>query len=158
MPQRVRWVAACLICGVLVGGALSVASWVLSGGASARSPETFELVIPEGTAARIEAGDGAPALPADLTFVVGDTLVLRNEDSVAHAMGPYPVLARTTLRLPLERPSTRSLSCTFHPRGAVDLIVKARADPTLLVWSALVFGLPLGGGAAIVLWVVRDLA
>lgn len=154
---HVRSLALCLSLGTVVGGALSLASWVLSGDIAARLPQTVEFVIPAGTATRIEAGEGAPAIPPDFTFLVGDTLVLRNEDSAAHAMGPYPVQAGSTLRIPLLQATTRSYLCTFHPQGAVDLVVKSRPDLMPLVWSTLLLGLPLGGGAAGVLWVARSL-
>lgn len=155
--RHVPALALCLSLGVAVGGALSLASWVLSGGTSARPPETFEFVIPAGTSERIQAGESVRAIPADLTFLVGDTLVLRNADSAPHAMGPYPVEAGSTLRIPLTVPTTRSYLCTFHPQGAVDLVVGSRPDPLALVWPTLLLGLPLGAGGAGALLIARSL-
>ncbi|HSJ28114.1 MAG TPA: hypothetical protein VLB67_07865 [Acidimicrobiia bacterium] len=63
--------------------------------ASCSAPEArvVELVVPAGTNARLVAGDTVDILPRELTFRVGDTLRIRNDDSVAQEVGPYFVAA-----------------------------------------------------------------
>ena len=45
---------------------------------SDRAPEVIELTIPDGTASRVEAGEPILAIPEEMVFVVGDTLLIRN--------------------------------------------------------------------------------
>ncbi len=144
-----RW-ALCLAGGIVVAGGLSLASWFLLSDGPTRAPGTIELVIPAGTAARIEAGGAPPSIPSELTFVVGDTLVLRNEDSVQQEMGPFAVPAGGTLRIPLRQASTQTFLCTFHPQGRVGLVVRGRTSPLWILWPTLLLGLPLGAAAGAV--------
>ena len=53
-----------------------------------RAPSTVELTIPEGTAEIIKQGGEAPAIPEEMVFVVGDLLVVWNQDGVDHQLGP----------------------------------------------------------------------
>ena len=53
-----------------------------------RVPSEIELVIPTGTAAKVAAGEPVPVIPDEMTFVLGDTLVVKNEDLVDHQLGP----------------------------------------------------------------------
>ena len=46
-----------------------------------RAPQQIEMVIPAGTASQVSEGETPPSLPEDMTFVVGDTLVIVNLDS-----------------------------------------------------------------------------
>ena len=45
-----------------------------------RPPKTIELVIPVGTSSRVAAGEAISSLPEKMSFVVGDVLVVKNED------------------------------------------------------------------------------
>jgi hypothetical protein len=64
-------------------------------GVTACAPEAsvVELVVPAGTNDRLMAGETVDILPTELTFRVGDTLRIRNEDTVAQEVGPYFVAA-----------------------------------------------------------------
>jgi hypothetical protein len=79
-----------------------------------RAPTTIELVIPSGTAQRVEAGESVPSIPDEMVFVVGDTLQVRNEDSVPHQLGPIWVPANSTGKLLMEQVEQISLSCSFR--------------------------------------------
>lgn len=89
-----------------------------------RSPEVVELVIPPGTAARVEAGEPVPSIPEEMVFVAGDTLLVRNEDQVAHQLGPLWVPARTGASLVLGKPERMAYSCSFQPSKYLDLNVR----------------------------------
>lgn len=108
-----------------------------------RPPQQMELVIPPGTARRVAAGEAIPSIPAHWSFMVGDVLLLRNEDETAHQVGPFWVPAGTTARIPFERPSTVSFACTIHPSRYIGVEVRPRADPLTKLMAVLAFGLPL---------------
>jgi len=80
-----------------------------------RAPETVQLVIPEGAAARVALGEPVPSIPEDMVFVVGDVLEVRNEDVTDHQLGPIWVPAGTTGSLVLEDANKYSYSCSFTP-------------------------------------------
>ena len=136
-----RW-AVSLGAGIALAGGLSLAAWFALSDGPARAPRTVELVIPAGTASRVQAGAFGPRLPA--SFVAGDTLVLRNEDSVEHRVGPYRVSPGVRTEVPLARAGSQSLLCTFHPQGIVGLTVRAGGNPLVVLWPTFLLGLPLG--------------
>lgn len=78
-----------------------------------RAPQIIELVIPAGTAKQVEAGQNEPAIPAEMSFVTGDTLQVRNEDSVSHQLGPVWVPAGATASLVLGQADKLAYSCSF---------------------------------------------
>ena len=96
---------------------------------TARAPMMVEFVIPAGTAAKVEAGEEAPSIPDDLTFVLGDVLVVRNDDAVAHIFGPLLVPPGTSASMPLNEADHFSFACSFTPSRFIGLNVKS---PTTL--------------------------
>jgi hypothetical protein len=124
-----------------------------------RAPQTIELVIPAGTATRVEAGEDDPAIPAEMVFVMGDTLLVRNEDSASHQLGPVWVPAGATASLAMTEPAKLAYSCSFSTSRYLNLDVRQPttlgtrltalllAAPTmtalLFIYSLLVF--PIGG-------------
>jgi hypothetical protein len=115
------------------------------------------VTIPAGTAERIAAGAVASAIPTDLQFVAGDTLVLRNEDAVSHRIGRTVVAPGATLRLTLAAANGGTFLCSFHPRGSIALDVRDRAEPWSILPAVLLLGLPVGVVLGAVGWVVRGL-
>lgn len=89
-----------------------------------RAPRTIELIIPAGTAQRI--ADGVePGLPGSLTFVVGDTLQVKNEDSEAHQLGPVFVPPGTTGSISFDQADTLSYDCSFRSNRYLGVDVRA---------------------------------
>ena len=117
--------------------ALSIAAvWLISeigirlqDESAARAPTTIELVIPEGTAARVAAGEDPPDIPAEMSFVLGDVLVLRNEDTVAHTLGPLYAPAKGSASMPLNEANHFALICSFSTTQYLGLNVR---PPTTL--------------------------
>lgn len=138
-----RW-GACLAATIAVGAVLSTAAWLALSDGPVRAADAVELLIPSGTAEAVERGAAPPALPANLRFVQGDTLVLRNEDSVEHRVGGYAVAPGTTLRIPLDQASSFSLFCSFHPQGSIGLDVRPHTSPLMILWPTLMIGIPFG--------------
>ncbi len=95
----------------------------------ARAPTTIELVIPEGTASRVAAGEDPPDIPSEMNFVLGDTLVLRNEDDVPHTLGPLYAPAQGSASMVLNEVDHFALACSFSTTQYLGLNVK---PPTTL--------------------------
>jgi hypothetical protein len=122
-----------------------------------RAPQTFTIVIPAGTAERIEAGEDIPSIPSEMVFVLGDTLEVINEDSVSHQLGPIWVPAGTSSKLVMEVAENLAYSCSFQTSRYLGLDVRqpttfgtrliavGLAAPTmtalLFIYSILVFPL-----------------
>jgi hypothetical protein len=96
---------------------------------AARAPTTVEIVVPEGTAERVAAGEDAPEIPAEMSFVLGDVLVLRNEDTVAHTLGPLYAPAKGSASMALNQADHFALSCSFNTTQYLGLNVR---PPTTL--------------------------
>lgn len=96
---------------------------------TARAPQDIELVIPEGTAAKVAAGEVPPAIPAEMNFVQGDVLVVINQDVEPHNLGPLYVPAKGSASLPLRDVDHFALACTFSANKYLGLNVR---PPTTL--------------------------
>ncbi|MCL4258383.1 MAG: hypothetical protein KJZ53_07640 [Anaerolineales bacterium] len=96
---------------------------------TARPPQQIELIIPAGTAAKVAAGEQAPGIPDEMTFVLGDVLVVRNEDSETHTLGPLLVPAGASASLPLNEEDNYSMTCSFNASSYMGLTVR---PPTTL--------------------------
>lgn len=88
-----------------------------------RPPEIIPLTIPYGTAARVAAGVEEPSIPAELTFVVGDTLIVYNDDIVPHELGPLFIPAGASASLMLEDENVFEYTCSFRPSQYLGLAV-----------------------------------
>jgi len=95
-----------------------------------RPPETVELTIPTGTAGQVAAGETPPSIPTELTFVIGDTLLVTNHDSVPHELGPLFIPAGTSASLVMEDANKYTLGCTFQPSRYLDFNVRSRTTAT----------------------------
>lgn len=106
-----------------------------------RDPTTIELVIPAGTAAKIAKGESPASIPEEMIFVVGDVLLVKNEDDQDHELGPLWIPAGKSASMVLEQESDFSYSCSFQPSRYFNLTVKSA-----ITWSdrlaALWYGVP----------------
>ena len=96
---------------------------------TARAPQEVELVIPLGTAAKVAAGEDAPSIPDEMNFVVGDVLVVINNDVEPHTLGPMYVPANGTASMPLREADHFALTCSFNATNYLGLNVR---QPTTL--------------------------
>lgn len=137
-------IVLCMLAGLLFGAAISEASYYFLRTGETRPPQVVKLNIPAGTAALVSRGEANPALSATMTFVVGDTLLVRNLDIVVHQLGPLwiPPGATASMRLDTER--DYAVACTFRPSKYVDL--RVQSPLTLVTRLAGIFeaGIPLG--------------
>jgi len=91
-----------------------------------RPPETTEIIIPSGTADRIAAGEADPSIPSELIFVIGDTLMVKNQDNVPHELGPLWIPVGSSASLLMENANKYTLGCTFQPSKYLDFDVRSR--------------------------------
>ena len=101
-----------------------------------RPPQEIELVIPGGTAASVAAGESVPAIPDEMTFVLGDTLVVRNDDLVDHQLGPLWIPPKMKASLVLDAAQRYAYSCSFNTSRYLGLNVKQATT-----WQTRVVGL-----------------
>lgn len=93
----------------------------------ARAPKEIQLEIPSGTAERIANSEPVPSIPEGMVFVLGDELVVENQDSVNHELGPLFIPPGTSASLKLDSADNYALSCTFSPTNYLGIDVR---EPT----------------------------
>ncbi len=108
-----------------------------------RAPQRVELVIPAGTAEEIAQGEAPPDIPRDMTFVVGDTLVIVNQDSTAHQLGPLWIPAGTSASLNLDSKQNYAMECSFQPTRIFGIDVREPVTLTTRLTGIFFAGLPL---------------
>jgi plastocyanin len=119
-PARgVRPIWFVLAASLLVAGAVVTIALLARGGD--RPPQTFEYTVPEGTGARIAAGEQVFVFPARLDLHVGDTVVIHNDDTRPAVVGPYTVDRNATLSQTFYRPGWVTGFCSIHPSGRVTI-------------------------------------
>lgn len=88
-----------------------------------REPQTVTFVVPDGAAEDAYFGKPVDVMPPEVELRVGDTLVVRNDDSQTASVGPFTVRAGETLRQTFRRPQTLIGECTLSGTGEVKIIV-----------------------------------
>ncbi|RIK08324.1 MAG: hypothetical protein DCC49_08950 [Acidobacteria bacterium] len=73
------------------------------------------FVVPAGTGERLDRGEVIEIVPRTLDVKVGDTLIIRNEDSRTHTVGPVVVRAGETAEQNFTRAGVVEGECTVHP-------------------------------------------
>lgn len=89
-----------------------------------RPAKEIELVIPAGSAERVAAGEAVPSIPEEMVFVIGDTLVVKNEDIVDHELGPLWVPAGASARLVMEEENKYAYPCSFQTTRFLNMDVR----------------------------------
>ncbi len=137
-------IAICMLISLVVGAAISEITFYFLHAGQTRAPEVVELDIPAGTADRIAQGQGAPSLPANMTFLVGDTLLVKNQDSVVHQLGPLLIPSGTQASMKLDTERDYTVTCSFQPSKYLGLDVLAPVTVTTRIVGVLETGLNLG--------------
>lgn len=89
-----------------------------------RAPQTIQILIPAGTAERINDTNFEPLIAEDQVFVMGDVLEVVNQDSVSHQLGPVWVPAGSSSKLTLDTADKFSFACSFEPDQYLGLDVR----------------------------------
>jgi hypothetical protein len=133
----------CILAGLGLGAALSEAAFYFLDSGETRPPEVISLVIPAGTAGEVRAGRAEPSLPTSLTFVLGDTLLVKNDDAVVHTLGPLLIPPGTSGRLKLDSPQYSQVSCSFQPSRNFGLTMGSPLSGSTRLVGILEAGLPM---------------
>lgn len=139
----IRRVVISIVIGLFGGFLISEVSFQLLK-ESNRAPETVELVIPEGTAEKVSRGESPPDIPEEMTFVVGDVLLVKNEDSTDHELGPLWIPSGTSAQMTLDRDENFIFACTFQPSSYFGLDVREPVTIWTRVGGIVFAGLPFG--------------
>lgn len=110
-----------------------------------RAPERIELIIPDGTAERVAAGQAAPGIPENMTFVTGDTLVVVNQDSVNHQLGPLWIPPGNSASMELKTAESFAFECSFQPSKYLGVDVNPPVTLGTRLEGIFFAGLPMGG-------------
>jgi len=132
-----------LLIGLVVGAAISEITFIFLR-ESARPPETIVLTIPAGTAETVARGEQPPSLPDQMTFVVGDSLVVRNQDTVDHQLGPLWIPSGTEASLQLGNVESLAFECSFQASNYMGIDVREPVTIGTRLYGIIYAGLPLG--------------
>ncbi len=139
----VKRVAFCIALGLLLGAAISEITFLFLQ-ETARPPQEVLLVIPDGTAERVARGEKPLSIPASLSFVAGDILTVKNDDTVDHQLGPLWIPAGTSASLELASVNSYAYACSFQPSKYIGLDVHEPLTMGTRIKGILFTGLPLG--------------
>lgn len=133
-----------MLVGLVLGAIVSEVSFALLNNGQTRPPKLVELDIPAGTAALVAHGEADTTLPASMNFVVGDTLLVNNHDSVAHQLGPLFIPPGTSASMKLATEQGYTLLCSFEPSKYLDLNVLPPLTVTTRIVGILEAGVNVG--------------
>lgn len=133
----------CTVLGFLIAIGINEFTFVFMKSEAGRGPQRVELVIPVGTADKVARGQSEPTLPDKMVFVQGDTLVVKNDDSVTHRLGPLLIPSGTSASLVLEDASLLTYSCSFQPTQYFGLDVREPVTSFTRVSGIMFAGFPL---------------
>lgn len=139
----IRRILLSLLVGLLVGVAITeIPIFLLH--KTARAPMEIVLTIPKGTAEQVARGEQPPAIPQNMIFVVGDTLIVKNEDSADHRLGQLWVPANSSASLHLDQAADLVYECSFQPDNFFGIDVRQPLTFTTHLMGILGPGISLG--------------
>jgi hypothetical protein len=130
--------------GVALGAVMSEIAFYFLDTGETRPPQTIVLTISAGTAARVAQGLADPNLPSSINFVLGDKLLVVNNDVVVHELGPLLVPPQSSATMQLNSPSTSAVSCSFLPSKYLGLAIGSPLDSSTRLVGILEAGVPMG--------------
>ncbi|MEA4906458.1 MAG: hypothetical protein GYA17_01855 [Chloroflexi bacterium] len=146
--QIILRLAISMVIASVFGWVVSETSFNLTNADERQEPAEFDLVIPAGTAEKVERGEIISEIPTTMKFLEGDVLLVHNEDSVDHQLGPIWVPPGTTGVLRLEKPSSYNYACSFQATKIFGLDVEQRVTTWIRLQGILAIALPTG----VLLW------
>ena len=110
---------------------------------TARPPQEIVLTIPAGTAEQIARGEEQLSIPKNMTFVVGDRLIVKNEDAVDHKLGPLWIPAHASAQLSLDQEENLAYECSFQPGNYFGLDVHQPLTPGTRLYAISYVAIPM---------------
>jgi hypothetical protein len=141
--QAFKRIAISMFVGILMGVVISEVPFIFLQ-ETARPPQEITLVIPKGTAEQVARGEQPPTLPENMSFVVGDTLIVKNEDVSDHKLGPLWIPANSSAQLSLDEKESFAFECSFQPGKYLGLEVNEPLTTATRIYGMMYVGLPLG--------------
>lgn len=141
--QIIKRIVYSMLVGLLLGAVISEVPFLFLQ-ENARPPEEITLVIPQGTAEQVARGEQPPTIPENMVFVVGDTLIVKNEDSVDHKLGPLWIPKNSSAQLSLDEKESFAFECSFQPDRYFGLDVQEALTLGTRIYGIVYAGLPLG--------------
>jgi len=138
----VKRIILSILLGLLIGVTVSEIPFLFLR-ETARSPREIVLTIPAGTSTKVARGEQPPSIPENMTFVVGDTLLVANEDSVDHKLGPLWIPANSSARLSLDQEENLAYECSFQPGNYFGLDVRQPLTPRTRLYGIFYVALPM---------------
>lgn len=132
-----------MLVGLLLGAVISEVPFLFLQ-ENARPPKDVVLVIPNGTAEQVARGEQPPSIPDNMVFVVGDTLIVKNEDSVDHKLGSLWIPKNSSAQLSLDEKESFAYECSFQPGNYFGLDVQESLTIGTRIYGIVYAGLPLG--------------
>jgi hypothetical protein len=150
-----------IVLGLIIAIGINEFTFLILKSEAGRGPGRVELSIPDGTAGRIAKGESNPAIPSNMVFVAGDTLVVINQDSVDHRLGALFIPSGTSASLVLSDANNFAYQCSFQPSKVFGMDVQEPVTSATRLYGILISGLPLGIMFAIyslVIWPIKKAA
>lgn len=135
-------VAISLAISTILALAVSEGAYLFAPDRLQRSPGRIEIVIPPGTARKVASGQAEPSLPAEMTFLEGDTLVVINQDDASHQLGPVWVPPGASGSIQLSEASQYSYECSFQPGRYEGINVLKPVTAGTRLQAVILIGLP----------------
>lgn len=110
---------------------------------TARPPREITLTIPAGTSEQVARGEQPPTIPENMTFVVGDTLIVKNEDAVDHKLGPLWIPGNSSAQLSLDQEESLAYECSFQPGKYFGLDVREPLTTRTRLFGIIYVALPM---------------
>lgn len=144
-PHLVRdfWLRTAILLSATIAIVLLISEsiYLLQRDETERTPQTFEITIPNGTAANIQNGAPGPYIPQTV-FVVGDTLTVHNHDITDHQLGPLWIPANASASLLMEKANDYAYTCSFQSSRYLGLTVRNASGGMSDRLAALWYGVP----------------
>jgi hypothetical protein len=141
--KTVRKILLCFLIGLVLSVAITEIPFIFLQ-ETTRPPKDITLVIPPGTADEVARGEQPPGLPANMKFVVGDTLIVQNQDTVEHKLGPLWIPPNSSARLSLDQVESLAYECSFQPTKFLGLDVNEPLTVGTRIFGIIYIALPLG--------------
>ena len=141
--QIVKRILFCFLIGLVLSVAITEIPFIFLR-ETARPPKEITLVIPNGTAEEVARGEQPPGIPENMNFVVGDTLIVKNQDSVDHQLGPLWIPAHSSAQLSLDQVERLAYECSFQPTKFLGLDVNEPLTLGTRIFGIVYIALPLG--------------
>jgi hypothetical protein len=141
--QVLKRIGISLLLGLLLGAVISEVPFLFLR-ETARPPEEITLIIPNGTSEQVARGEQPPSIPENMSFVVGDVLVIRNDDVVDHKLGQLWIPANSSAQLSLDQEQNFAYECSFQPGNYFGLNVNEPLTLGTRFYGILYAGIPLG--------------